>query len=84
MKIEVGPNQRRTPKRCKNATRLGRFPSDRLAHEGAQPRRLRPILSQPSREGPDKVAISIAPEHFKPGKATFAEARAIVLDSALL
>ncbi|HEX4369281.1 MAG TPA: hypothetical protein VH023_20770 [Rhodopila sp.] len=84
MKIEVGANQRGTPKRRENATRPRRVPGNRLAHDSAQPRCLRPLLSQPTREGTDKVAVSIAAKNFKPSKTALAKARAIILDSALL
>jgi hypothetical protein len=84
LKIEVGANQRRAPKRRENATRPRRFACDRLAHDSTQPRCLRPLLSQPAREGTDKVAVSIAPKHFKPSKTALAKAHAIILDSALL
>jgi hypothetical protein len=42
-----------------------------------------PLLSQPAREGADKVAVSLAAKHVKHGEASLPKARAIVLTSAL-
>nr|WP_294527469.1 hypothetical protein [uncultured Rhodopila sp.] len=82
--IEVGAHQRRAAKRRENATRPGRLAADRPGYRRAQPRGLRPLLGQPAREGADKRAVNLPAKHVKPNEAPIAEARAIILDSALL
>jgi hypothetical protein len=84
LQIEIGPDKRRPAQRRKNATRPRRLPGDRPGHGRAQPRRLGPLLGQPAREGANKLAVSLAAKHFEANKAPLAEARAIVLDTALL
>jgi hypothetical protein len=84
LKIKPGPDKWRPPQRRENATRSRRLPGDRPGHGRAQPRRLRPLLGQSARQGADKVAVSLAANHFKADEAPLAEARAIVLDSTLL
>jgi hypothetical protein len=82
--IKLGPNKRRPPQRRENATRPRRLPADRPGHGRAQPRRLRPLLGQPAPEAADKLAVSLAAKHLEADKPPLTEARAIVLDGALL
>jgi hypothetical protein len=63
---------------------LERLSGDSLMDGGAQPRRVRTILGQATRQRSNEIPIGVATKHLEPGEATFAETGPIIPDRALL
>jgi hypothetical protein len=81
---DIGTDERRAAKCFKNAAFPGRLTRNRLTDCGPQPRGVRPILRQASRERSDEVAVTVERENLEPRHSPLVEALPIVLDRALL
>ena len=81
---DIATDERRTAKRRENAALPQRLTGNRLVDHGPQPRGIRPVFRQPSRERSDEIAVAVEPENFEPGHSALVEPISIASDRALL
>jgi hypothetical protein len=82
--MQVCADQRRTPQRREYAAGLCRLAGCDFPDHRAQFRRRRGIFGKAARQGPNEGLIAIAGQDLEARQATFAQARAVSLDSCLL